>query len=176
MLASDRGTGPARASSSAAEPAAVPDALQRFAQLTIKDTETGKVYMLAESAVSPTGGGLSQTLVELETNNRQTFQYDLVSTSGADDSAALQAADAALAGLQESASAGRLQQAHPLSKVAKKGWCVLAQRSQHVHHVAQLSLCLLCLALSEPNTCGVQAFQCSATGQIITTHCFWRPS
>lgn len=50
----------------------------RFAQLVIKDTETGKAYMLADAVRSPTGSAMSQTLVDLETNDRRTFEYNVL--------------------------------------------------------------------------------------------------
>lgn len=73
-------TGSPRAHASAALPATAFADTQamRFAQLVIKDTETGKAYMLADSVRSPTGSALSQTLVDLDTNDRRTFEYNVL--------------------------------------------------------------------------------------------------
>jgi hypothetical protein len=104
------------------------DSLQRFAQLIIKDTESGKQYMLAESAMSPTSGGLSQTLVDLDTNSRRTFQYDTLPDGGTtprvlDVESSLSNAARAAAANEVHALKGRLQPQRVMRLMPPKDWC-----------------------------------------------------
>ena len=56
------------------------ESLQRFAQLVIKDKESGREYMIADAfGGASEGDSTCQVLVDLATNSRRTFLYNTLS-------------------------------------------------------------------------------------------------
>jgi hypothetical protein len=102
------------------------DSLERFAQLIIKDKETGREYMLAEPHDSSADDASCQTLVDLATNDRRTFLYNTMTddaqTSRAQDGAPITSAP--IATVDERPSDPRATAASTLSRLMPtKGWC-----------------------------------------------------
>lgn len=102
------------------------DSLERFAQLIIKDKETGREYMLAEPHDSSADEASCQTLVDLATNDRRTFLYntmtDGVPTPRAPDGAMARSAPVPF--VDERPSEPRGTAAATLSRLLPtKGWC-----------------------------------------------------